>query len=232
MLLQANFIPSCDSSCSYSYIYGDGSTTNGHFVTDTITLTDSTGTVSAIQGFYFGCGQNQTGNFDGADGLIGFGQGAVSLPSQMARIFSEVFSYCLVRRSAATTSTSTLQFGSTASSATGLTQTSILSVPANPTYYYVPMVGITVEGVDLGISASSFAINTTDSTGGVIFDSGTTFTTLDQSSIDAIVQVCVIFLAIECRPLLSPKYSPGGNRSPMVSRIVVAKALLVLWLTW
>lgn len=189
MLLQQNFIPSCDSSCRYSYSYGDGSTTDGHFVTDTITLTDSTGTVSAIQGFYFGCGQNQTGSFSGVDGLIGFGQRAISLPSQMASSYSDVFSYCLVHRSAATTSTSTLQFGSTASSATGLTQTPILSVPANPTFYYVTMVGITVEGVDLGIPASTFAINPTDSSGGVIFDSGTTFTTLDQTSIDAIVQV-------------------------------------------
>lgn len=209
MHLQANLLStSCDSSCGYSYRYGDQSTTDGLFVTDTITLTDSTGTVSAIPGFYFGCGQNQTGSFSGADGLIGFGQGAISLPSQMASIYSEVFSYCLVKHSAATTSTSTLQFGSTASSATGLTQTSILSVPANPTVYYVSMVGITVEGVDLGISASNFAINVTDSSGGVIFDSGTTLTYLDQTSIDAIVQVCIMSLEIECRTLLSPKYLP------------------------
>lgn len=207
MLLQPNFSPSCDSSCRYAYSYGDGSpTTEGQFATDTITLTDSTGTVSAIPGFYFGCGQNQTGDFNGTDGLIGFGQGAISLPSQMGRIYSEVFSYCLVRQSAATTSTSTLQFGSTASSATGLTQTSILSVPAIPTFYYVTMVGITVEGVDLGIPASNFAIN---SSGGVIFDSGTTLTVLDQTSIDAIVQVCIMFLAIECRTMLSPKCLPG-----------------------
>jgi len=106
----------------------------------------------------------------------------------MGRIYSEVFSYCLVRQSAATTSTSTLQFGSTANSATGLSQTSILSVPAYPTFYYVSMVGITVDGVDLGIPSSNFAINLTDSSGGVIFDSGTTHTTLDQTSIDAIVQ--------------------------------------------
>jgi hypothetical protein len=71
------------------------------------------------------------------------------------------------------------------------------------------MVGITVEGVDLGIPSSNFAINHTDSSGGVIFDSGTTFTLLDQTSIDAIVQVCIMFLAIECRTMLSPKYLPG-----------------------
>jgi hypothetical protein len=70
------------------------------------------------------------------------------------------------------------------------------------------MVGITVEGVDLGIPASNFAINFTDSSGGVVFDSGTTLTMLDQTSIDAIVQVCIMFLAIECRTLLSPKYLP------------------------
>jgi hypothetical protein len=70
------------------------------------------------------------------------------------------------------------------------------------------MVGITVDGVDLGIPSSNFAINLTDSSGGVIFDSGTTHTTLDQTSIDAIVQVCIMFPATECRTMLSPKYLP------------------------
>ena len=85
--VQINFA-SCHSSYRCAYNYSVGSTTDGHFVTDTITLTNSTRTGSAIPGFYLGCGQKQTGPSPVADGVIGFGQGAISLPTQMAHMYS------------------------------------------------------------------------------------------------------------------------------------------------
>ena len=105
-------------------------------------------------------------------------------------------SECLVRLSASTTITSTLQFGSTACSATNLSQTSILSVLERPRTTMSPWWASQWKE---WIWISMFQLCA----------SSITLTYLNKASIDAIVQVFIIFLAIECRTLLSPKYLPG-----------------------
>lgn len=70
---------SCTSgSCHYNYMYGDGSSTSGVFSTETITFGTGGGATVA-----FGCGTNNLGSFSGAGGLVGLGQGPVSLISQV-----------------------------------------------------------------------------------------------------------------------------------------------------
>ncbi|KAJ8620317.1 hypothetical protein MRB53_028846 [Persea americana] len=83
---------SCDSStCQYSIGYGDGSNSAGIYGRETLTLT----TTDEIRNFRFGCGQNNDGLFGGTAGLLGLGRDSVSVVSQTAGNYGQVFSYCL-----------------------------------------------------------------------------------------------------------------------------------------
>lgn len=182
-----------DGSCFYEYSYADTESTAGQVALETLTLTELTGgSTFPVENFVFGCGWIQNGSFAGVDGLIGLGRGPLSLPSQVSTLYSKVFGYCLVNFGLQTNKTSPFLFGSFDASAISghtLTQTRLLRNPVYSSFYYVPLTAVTVNGVDLGIPASNFALNSTTYEDGVIFDSGTPITRLDNATIDAIVQV-------------------------------------------
>ncbi|CAM6099588.1 unnamed protein product [Calypogeia fissa] len=169
-------------SCSYGYAYGDQSTTQGDFATETITLTTLSGETEPVTNFAFGCGHKNQGTFSGTDGLVGLGQGPISFPSQLGQLFGNKFSYCLVSASDAATQTSPLIFGEAEiQSSLNLQYTPLVRNNLNPTFYYVLLTGISVDGNLVTIPASTFDI-TSSGTGGVILDSGTTITMLVQAA--------------------------------------------------
>jgi hypothetical protein len=175
------------SSCEYYYAYGDGSSTTGDVAYETITVSNLDGSAASISHVTFGCGHNQTGDsFYGADGLVGLGQGSFSLPSQLQNIYSDIFSYCLV--GAATSTASTFLFGSPEGVIQGLVYTPIVTNSLIPTFYYVGMTGITVGRTQLDLPIGTFDIYF-DGSGGVIMDSGTTLTYLNNAAYLAVVQV-------------------------------------------
>lgn len=184
------------TSCGYQYAYGDGSGTEGELAYETFTVTNVDGSTTAIPNVTFGCGHNQTGNsFNGADGVAGMGQGQISLPSQFQNLFPDIFTYCLVSASSssstATVSSSTLLFGSPENTGAGISSlvyTPLLENLIFPTFYYVGMTGISVGGTLLTIPTTNFDI-AVDGTGGVIFDSGTTYTLLTLDAYNAASQV-------------------------------------------
>jgi hypothetical protein len=162
-------------------------------LTESITLLNTAGANPVASGFIVGCMDNNTGLFDGYDGIVGFGRGSYSFPSQMSQIaYLPVFSYCLVPFGASTTNTSTMTFGaSDPTNALGLVYTPIL-YGSELTYYFVNMTGISVNGVAVSnISASLFEYDTTDGTGGVIFDSGTTDTNFAPQVFNAFQQTVI-----------------------------------------
>lgn len=197
----------CDPNCHYQYQYGDNSSTSGELSRDTITLTDSTNTSTEIANFAFGCGTDNQGSFQPADGIVGLGQGALSFNTQISTLssYSDTFSYCLVAFTATTSTSSYLDFGAnptnstTTSSATDLVlaYTSILTNINFPTYYYVPMTGISVNGVDLGLLTAAFELDI-NGNGGVILDSGTTLTYLITYAYDQVVQVTLLSTLESC----------------------------------
>jgi hypothetical protein len=184
MLLQDLEVVSCDGGCEYEYGYGDGSSTSGVFATDSVTL----GT-SSVPNIGFGCGHTNLGSFSGAGGLVGLGQGPLSLISQLnSATVSKKFSYCLV--SLSSPNTSALIFGDTAvSSATGVAYTPIVHNPINPTYYYIGLAGISVAGRSVLYPTQSFAIDDATGNGGMILDSGTTLTYLEVGAYFAVLVV-------------------------------------------
>ncbi|KAM7508563.1 hypothetical protein LguiA_019016 [Lonicera macranthoides] len=157
--------------CLYEVSYGDGSFTVGELSTETLTFHKT-----KVKNIALGCGHDNEGLFIGADGLLGLGRGKLSFPSQAGFRFGSKFSYCLVDRSSSSKS-SWLIFGDSAVSRNSVF-TPLLTNPKLPSFYYIGLNGISVEGVKVaGIEPLLFKITPTGR-GGVIIDSGTAVTRL------------------------------------------------------
>jgi hypothetical protein len=188
---------SCGSTgaCGYTYSYGEGvysTYTSGIVAYDTFTFTALNGSSFPIEHITFGCGQNESLNgFPGVDGLVGLGLGNFSLPSQLSSGsgFTDIFSYCLVPFDSTAVNHNTFYFGVPETNIS--TYTPIYTSPPL-TYYYVNVTGISVGGVFLNIPADFFY--PTNVSGGIIFDSGTTFTLLIGVAYDAVLQVSHVMI--------------------------------------
>ncbi|KAJ7564959.1 hypothetical protein O6H91_02G041400 [Diphasiastrum complanatum] len=165
----------CDPNCQYVYEYGDQSGSMGDFSSETITMTTTTGGQQQIGSFAFGCGHTNIGSFGRSAGIVGLGQGPVSLTTQLGTKIKRRFSYCLVSFDDAPSQTSPLFFGSAANlRGRGVQSTPIIQ--QGSTYYYVGLDGISVGGQALNINL----------VGGTIVDSGTTLTLLEDSAYSAV----------------------------------------------
>ncbi|VVA21158.1 PREDICTED: aspartic [Prunus dulcis] len=172
-----------DNSCEYYYAYGDFSSTDGILATETFTFGDV-----SIPKIGFGCGKdNQGGGFNQGAGLVGLGRGTLSLVSQLKE---PKFSYCLASVDD-TKSSSTLLMGSvanldnTTSKHADIKTTPLIKSP-NPdqsTFYYLGLEGISVGDTRLPIKKDTFALGD-DGNGGLIIDSGTTLTYIEEGAFD------------------------------------------------
>jgi hypothetical protein len=195
VLWQFNGGASCDSgnACHLTYGYLDGSGIQGTLSTETISLSNATEMISGphVPDFLFGCMNNDTSGYGYVDGLAGFGRGPISLPRQFSESSSlNVFSYCLVPSTAATTLTSSLVFGVANPNASKLAYTPMLSPNVNDiTSYYVNMTGISVNGTDVGVPSTAFQYNSTSGDSGVIFDSGTNLFFLKRNTFTKVLKV-------------------------------------------
>lgn len=174
--------PTCSATntCTYSYAYGDSSSTRGDLAYDTVTLN------SAVSHIGIGCGHNQQGTFSGADGLVGLGRGSLSLPSQLSPAVAKIFSYCLVEQTSSNAAASSpITFGNAAENSAA-TYTPLLTNGQNPSFYYVGVSGISVGSTRVSIPTSAFAFQSSGD-GGVILDSGTTLTYWRTAAFDPIL---------------------------------------------
>ncbi|KAL6984373.1 saccharopepsin [Sarracenia purpurea var. burkii] len=173
----------CSNGCKYLYTYGDESSTEGFMATDTITFMDSENNPVSIPNIGFGCGVNNQGSGLGQGaGIVGLGRGPVSLVSQLGL---GKFSYCLT--SLGEKKPSNVLFGSlavlnyTTSGSTHRRATPLIQNPFQPSFYYVAIEGITIGETLLPISRSVFKLKE-DGSGGMIIDSGTTLTYLQEDA--------------------------------------------------
>ncbi|KAI8031468.1 Aspartic proteinase nepenthesin-1 [Camellia lanceoleosa] len=168
--------------CEYLYTYGNYSSTQSAMATETFTFGEV-----LVPNIGFGCGEDNEGSgFSQGAGLVRLGRGPLSLVSQLGK---PKFSYCLTSIDDSS-KTSTLLMGSLASvNNTGgknsITTTPLIQNPSQPSFYYLSLQGITVGGTALPIKKSTFALNQ-DGNGGLIIDSGTTITYLEQSAFDLV----------------------------------------------
>ncbi|KAI7988497.1 Aspartyl protease family protein [Camellia lanceoleosa] len=171
-----NTPPLCSTNtCVYGIGYIDGSTSQGFFASETLTLTPS----DVFPNFLFGCGENNQGVFAGDAGFIGLGRSRLSLVSQISSKYGNYFSYCLPSTPSCT---GFLTFGKGGRSSAGssLQFAPLLSKSKDPSSYYVDIIGIKVGGKTLSISQSVFK------TPGSIIDSGTVITRLPPAAYDAL----------------------------------------------
>ncbi|GFS40092.1 eukaryotic aspartyl protease family protein [Actinidia rufa] len=175
----------CTDGCKYLYSYGDESSTEGFMAQDTFTFEDSGSGPVSIPNIGFGCGVNNQGTgFGQGSGLVGLGRGPLSLVSQLGL---GKFSYCLT--SISENKTSNVLFGALADlnySTSGAShRTPLVQNPFQPSFYYVSLEGITIGETLLPMPKSTMKLKE-DGSGGMIIDSGTTLTYLQEEAFRAL----------------------------------------------
>ncbi|EEF38012.1 aspartyl protease family protein 2 [Ricinus communis] len=185
------------SPCRYQYTYADSSTTTGFFSKEALTLNTSTGKVKKLNGLSFGCGFRISGpsltgaSFEGAQGVMGLGRAPISFSSQLGRRFGSKFSYCLMDYTLSPPPTSFLTIGGAQNVAVSkkgiMSFTPLLINPLSPTFYYIAIKGVYVNGVKLPINPSVWSIDDLGN-GGTIIDSGTTLTFITEPAYTEILK--------------------------------------------
>nr|DAD24981.1 TPA_asm: hypothetical protein HUJ06_026445 [Nelumbo nucifera] len=155
------------SKCIYLMKYMGNFTSIGYLGVDTLTISSD-----VFPGFQFGCSQGTRGDIGMIAGILGLGRDQVSLVSQTAKTYGEIFSYCLP----SSNSIGYLAFGSQAGTGSTSIKYTPLVIDLNaPSFYVVQLIGISVGGRNLSIPPSVFK------SPGTIIDSGTTLTYLPPS---------------------------------------------------
>ncbi|MBA0636569.1 hypothetical protein Godav_021838 [Gossypium davidsonii] len=155
------------SNCPYEVLYlSNGTSSTGVLVEDVLHLTTDEDKTKAVEAkITFGCGQTQTGSFlNGAapNGLFGLGMDNVSVPSILANenLASNSFSMCF-----GLDGVGRITFGDRGSSGQGETPFNLRQ--SHPTY------NVSITQVNVGGNTADLDFN-------AIFDSGTSFTYLND----------------------------------------------------
>ncbi|CAK7336948.1 unnamed protein product [Dovyalis caffra] len=171
----------CYRPCpSFAYTYGAGAVT-GLLTRDTLRVHGSSpGVTKEIPKFCFGCVGSA---YREPIGIAGFGRGALSLPSQLG-FLRKGFSHCFLAFKYANNPniSSPLVIGDIAltSNKDGMQFTPMLNNPMYPDYYYIGLEAITVGNVRATEAPSSLREFDSQGNGGMLIDSGTTYTHLPQ----------------------------------------------------
>ncbi|CAI9289533.1 unnamed protein product [Lactuca saligna] len=191
------------NECGYSFQYGDGSGTSGHYVTDLLffdTIVGPSIVANSSASITFGCSTYQSGSLTkpdkAIDGIFGFGQNGLSIMSQLSSrgITPKVFSHCLKGDGLGG---GKLVLGEI------LAPTMVYSplVPSQP-HYNLDLQSISVNGQMLTIDPTAFA---TSDNHGTIVDTGTTLTYLVSEAFDPFV----ISITAAVSQLTTPVISKG-----------------------
>lgn len=195
----------CDNSnnCAYQFQYGDGSATQGYYVSDVFhldTVVGGTQTYNNSAKVLFGCSMTQTGDLTktdrAVDGIFGLGQQSMSVVTQLSSqgLTPAAFSHCLRGDD---NGGGILVFGSIVEP--GMVYTPL--VPSQP-HYNLYLQSISVKGQKLPIDSSVFSTSTN---AGTIIDSGTTLAYLAEGAYDPFVNAIssAASQSQSVRPLLS-----------------------------
>ncbi|VAI40133.1 unnamed protein product [Triticum turgidum subsp. durum] len=172
-----------NKQCSYAETYADGTAASGYYVSDTFYFDKYVGQkrVTSSASIFFGCSNSRSYQFQ-TDGIIGFGQNAISAISQLNSqgVSSKVFSHCLRGlKDGSKDGGGILVVGEV--KWTGLVFTPI--IPSQD-HYNVNMKGIAVNGKNISIDSSWL---TTSNAQGTIVDSGTTLVYLADGAYDPVI---------------------------------------------
>ncbi|TVT98032.1 hypothetical protein EJB05_56665, partial [Eragrostis curvula] len=185
--------PPSSSSCPpLYYAYGDGSLV-AHLRRGRVALAASV----AVRNFTFACAHTALGE---PVGVAGFGRGPLSLPAQLSPSLSGRFSYCLVSHSFRADKLirpSPLILGRSlddddaaglgASADNGFVYTPLLHNPKHPYFYSVALEAVSVGGTRIRARRELGYVDRAGN-GGMVVDSGTTFTMLPNETYAAVAE--------------------------------------------
>lgn len=169
---------------SFAYTYGAGGVVAGTLTRDTLLTTHG----NQIPNFCFGCVGS---TYREPIGIAGFGRGVLSLPSQLG-FLHKGFSHCFVGFKFANNpniSSPLIIGGRTISSIDHLQFTPLLKNPMYPNYYYIGLEAITVGNATVIQVPSSLKEFDSHGNGGMIIDSGTTYTHLPRPVFSQLLSV-------------------------------------------
>ncbi|EXB75945.1 Aspartic proteinase-like protein 2 [Morus notabilis] len=189
------------NQCVYTFQYGDGSGTSGHYLTDALYFDMILGQsyiANSSAPIVFGCSTYQSGDLTktdkAVDGIFGFGQGQLSVISQLSSrgITPRVFSHCLKGDG---NGGGILVLGE-------ILEPSIVYTPLVPSqpHYNLDLQSISVNGQILPIDPSAFA---TSNNRGTIVDSGTTLAYLVEEAYDPFVSAVTNSVSQSVTPMIS-----------------------------
>ncbi|KAF1898974.1 hypothetical protein Lal_00019095 [Lupinus albus] len=201
-------------SCQYTIGYGDGSRSKGALSLDTLTLSSTNGSAVSFPKHVIGCGNSNTLVFQGeGSGIVGLGNGPVSLITQLGPSIQGKFSYCLGPSLSRTNTPSKLNFGEDAV----VSGDGTVSTPMFPdnVFYFLTLEAFSVGKRRVEFRSSSSSIR---GSGNIIIDSGTTLTLLPRdvySSLEsAVANVVELERTRDPSKLLSLCYKiPQGQKA-------------------
>ncbi|XP_043689905.1 probable aspartyl protease At4g16563 [Telopea speciosissima] len=181
---------SCPRPCpSFSYTYGAGGVVIGSLTRDNLRVHGSSPNVTRdIPSFVFGC----VGvTYREPIGIAGFGRGTLSLPSQLG-LLQKGFSHCFLAFKFVDNPniSSTLVIGDRAiSSKDNLQFTPMLRSPMYSNYYYIGLESISVGNMSAIEVPTSLRNFDSEGNGGMLIDSGTTYTHLPEPFYSQLISV-------------------------------------------
>lgn len=171
----------CSRPCpSFAYTYGEGGLVIGILTRDTLTIHETKqGTIKEVPSFCFGCVGS---TYREPIGIVGFGRGSLSFPSQLG--FSRKgFSHCFLPFKYANNPniSSPLVVGDFAVSSKNNSRfTPMLKSPMYPNLYYIGLEAITIGNVSSTQVPLTLREFDSHGNGGLMIDSGTTYTHLPE----------------------------------------------------
>ncbi|XP_060201401.1 aspartic proteinase 36 [Lycium barbarum] len=189
------------NQCGYTFTYGDGSGTTGHYVADLLYFDTVLGTsliANSSAPIVFGCSTSQSGDLTktdrAIDGIFGFGQQGLSVISQLSSrgITPKIFSHCLKGEG---NGGGILVLGE-------ILDPRIVYSPLVPSqaHYNVYLQSIAVNGQLVPVDPSVFA---TTGNRGTIVDSGTTLSYIATEAYDPFVSAIAAAVSPSARPIVS-----------------------------
>ncbi|CAN0926242.1 Aspartic proteinase 36 [Linum grandiflorum] len=201
--------------CGYTIQYGDGSGTTGVYMSDTLffdSIFSGSMVLNSSAPIVFGCSTYQSGDLTktdkAVDGIFGFGQGPLSVISQLSSrgMTPKVFSHCLRGEGSGG---GVFVLGEILEP--GIIYTSL--VPSQ-THYNLNLQSIAVNGQVLPVDPVVFA---TSADRGTIVDTGTTLAYLVEEAFDPFVSAITAAVSETLTPTTS---SRGGYQCYLVSSSV------------
>ncbi|XP_074306607.1 aspartic proteinase nepenthesin-2-like [Silene latifolia] len=164
-----------DNSCLYNIGYVDGTASRGVMASDIITMKPN---MTVIPNFLFGC---SIANPEDTPGIIGAGNSIYSMPRQLYPNDAK-FSYCI---SGIVSDINYVRFGIDAKLLGR--KVKVLRHGLDP-FYYMDVIGMKVDAVDIKVDPSEFAMSRDGETGFMI-DSGYEYTSLSKLAFNALKYV-------------------------------------------